>query len=163
MDLFDQLTRRMLLLHDQMEQLVCALDIQQLVLANNRLRWLPAVSENVEVLVEEIKISETERVPIARSIAQQLGLSAEASLADLAEAAGEPYRTSWRRTRLQLIAFQQEIEMITATNRDLGQHGAAAASDVINRLGDDLEPTAYSANGQTEPVRPAPHRFNRTA
>ena len=162
-DLLDQLTRRLLLLHEQMEQLVCALDIQQLVLTNNRLRWLPAVTENVEVLVDEIQQSEAERAPIARAAASMLGVSADSSLAELSEAAGEPYRSGWRRTRLQLVSFQQEIELITATNRDLGQHGVAAANDVIAGLGDGPEPTSYSATGRSEPVRPASHRFNRTA
>ncbi len=153
----------MLLLHDQMEQLLCALDIQQLVIANHRLRWLPAVTENVEVLVEEITLSEAERLPIARAAAAILGLAEDSSLASLADAAGEPYRASWRRTRLQLIALQQEIDVITSTSRELTLNGTAAARDVITTLGGAAEPTSYSASGRTETVRPAAHRFNRTA
>lgn len=161
--MLDQLTRRMLLLHDQMEQLVCALDIQQLVLMHSRLRWLPVVTENVAVLVEEIKLSEADRIPIAAAAATSLGLPPTASLADLADAAGEPYRSSWRRTRLQLIAFQQEIEVIGATSRELTQHGTVTAREVITTLGGTAEPTSYSATGRSEPVKPMTHRFNRTA
>lgn len=163
MDVLDDLTRRLLLLHDQMEQLVCALDIQQLVIVNNRLRWLPAVTENVEVLVDEIKVSEMERLPVARAAAVSLGADPDATLAELADAAGDPYRSSWRRVRLQLIALHQEIDQITATNRDLGRHGAATAGDVITTLGGHDQPTAYSATGRSESVTPASHRFDRTA
>ncbi len=163
MDVLDELTRRLLLLHDQMEQLVCALDIQQLVLVNNRLRWLPAVTENVEMLVEEIKVSEAERLPIAYAAASTLGAPSNATLAELADTAGEPYRSSWRRTRLQLLALHQEIDQITAANRDLGRQGMAASGDVITTLGGVDEPASYSASGQSEPVRPTSHRFDRTA
>ncbi|MEM1334046.1 MAG: flagellar export chaperone FlgN [Actinomycetota bacterium] len=163
MDVLDDLTRRLLLLHDQMEQLVCALDIQQLVLVNNRLRWLPAVSENVELLVDEITNSERERLPVARTAAVQLGASPDATLAELADAAGEPYRSGWRRIRLQLLALHQEVDQITATNRDLGQHGAAAAGEVLSTLGATETPTSYSATGRSEPVTPNSHRFDRTA
>lgn len=162
-DVLDDLTRRLLLLHDQMEQLVCALDIQQLVLVNNRLRWLPAVTENVEMLVEEIRTSEVERLPVARSAAVTMGASPDATLAELADAAGEPYRSSWRRIRLQLLALHQEIDQITATNRDLGRHGAAAAGDVVTTLGVTETPTHYSATGRSEPVTTPTHRFDRTA
>ena len=163
MDVYDELTRRLLLLHDQMEQLVCALDIQQLVLANNRLRWLPAVTENVEVLVDEIKISEMERLPIAREAAAALRLDGDQTLAQLADAVGEPFRTPWRRIRLQLVALHQEIEQITASSAQLGRHGAMATSEVITTLGGADAMPAYSATGRTEPVRPATHRFDRTA
>jgi hypothetical protein len=162
-NVFDELTRRLLLLHDQMEQLVCALDIQQLVLANNRLRWLPAVTENVEILVAEIKVSEAERLPIAQTAAFELGVANDATLAQLADVSDEPYRSSWRRIRTRLVDLQQEIEQIAATSSQLGQQGAAAANDVITTLGGVEEPTSYSATGRTEPVRPTAHRFDRTA
>lgn len=162
-EVFDELTRRLLLLHDQMEQLLCALDIQQLVLANSRLRWLPAVAENVEVLVAEIKLSEAERLPVARSAAAELYLDPEATLAQLADAVDDPHRSSWRRIRTQLVELQQEIEQIVSSSSQLGQQGASAANDVMSTLGGSDESTAYSATGQTELARPTPHRFDRTA
>lgn len=162
-EVFDELTRRLLLLHDQMEQLLCALDIQHLVLANSKLRWLPAVAENVEVLVAEIKLSETERLPVARSAAAELYLDPEATLAQLADAVDDPHRSSWRRIRTQLVELQQEIEQIASSSSHLGQQGASAANDVMSTLGGSDESTAYSATGQTELARPTPHRFDRTA
>lgn len=161
-DIFDELTRRLLLLHDQMEQLVCALDIQQLVLVNNRLRWLPAVTENVELLVDEIKISEMDRLAITREAAATLGVDDDQTLAHLADAVGEPFRSPWRRIRLQLVALHQEIEQITASSAQLGRHGAMAASEVITTLGGADSMPSYSATGRTEPVTPASHRFDRT-
>ncbi|MFK7918557.1 MAG: flagellar export chaperone FlgN [Ilumatobacter sp.] len=162
MDIFDELTRRLMLLHDQMEQLVCALDIQQLVLANNRLRWLPAVTENVEVLVDEIKISELDRLAVTREAAASLGVDGDQTLAQLADAAGEPFRAPWRRIRLQLVSLHHEIEQITASSAQLGRHGAMAANEVITTLGGADTMPAYSATGRTEPVNPATHRFDRT-
>lgn len=163
MDPFDELTRRLLLLHDQMEQLVCALDIQQLVIANNRLRWLPAVTENVEMLVDEIKLAEAQRLQVSQAAAAALAIAPTATLAELADAVGEPYRSSWRRTRLQLQAFHQEINLITTSSQELSRQGVVAAGEVITTLGTADEPTAYSSTGRTEAVRPATHRFDRTA
>lgn len=161
--MLDELTRRLVLLHDQMEQLLCALDIQQLVLANGRLRWLPAVTESVEMLVEEIQVSEAERLAVTRMAAAQMGLPHDATLAEMADAAGDPYRNAWRRTRLELLALHQEVEQVTSANRDLGRQGATAANDVITTLGAGDQPTSYEASGRSAPINPASHRFDRTA
>ncbi|MEM9746505.1 MAG: flagellar export chaperone FlgN [Actinomycetota bacterium] len=165
MDALDELTKRLVLLHDQMEQLLCALDIQQLVLANNRLRWLPAVTESVEMLVHEIHLSESERLPVAYEVAASLGVAPEATLAEMADAAGEPYRSTWRRTRLGLLALHREVDQVTAANRELSRHGVLAANEVITTIGGtgEPEPAAYSASGQSAPIRQTTHRFDRTA
>jgi hypothetical protein len=86
----NELSRRLWLLREQLEQLVCALDIQQLVLTNNRLRWLPMVTEDVEQLVDEIRSSEAERTMLSANIAVELGLPEHATLAELVDAVGEP-------------------------------------------------------------------------
>ena len=91
MDDRDELSRRLWLLREQMEQLVCALDIQQLVLANDRLRWLPMVTENVEHLVDDIRESEAQRADVSKRVARLLGLDEQATLNDLVRTVDEPY------------------------------------------------------------------------
>jgi hypothetical protein len=158
----DELSRRLWLLREQLEQLVGALDIQQLVLSNNRLRWLPMVSENVESLVSDIRSSEAERVMLSRRVARSLGLSDDATLVELADAVGEPNAAVWRRHRLHLISLHAEIDDIASSNRELGTRWAAATQEVLVSLGGDTVDT-YDPSGVTQRLTPTSRRFDRTA
>ena len=163
MEALDEVSRRLWLLHEQMEQLVCALDIQGLVMANNRLRWLPTVTENVELLLDDIHKSEAERLPHTHRAARLLGLDEHATLAEMGDAAGEPYRSAWRRHRLNLISLNEEIEQITANNRELGRRGVAAAQEILATVGASTPIDTYDPRGATEQLAPASRRFDRTA
>lgn len=134
----DEFSRRLWLLREQMEQLVCALEIQQLILMNNRLRWLPMVSENVEHVVEDIRRSEAERIVVSRRVCRSHGLSEDASLSELVRAADEPYATAWRQSRLHLLSLQAELDALSNENRELTRRGASAASDALRALSGDV-------------------------
>lgn len=160
----DQLSRSLWLLREQMEQLVCALEIQQLVLLNNRVRWLPMVSENVEHLVDDIRRSEAERIAISRRVCRELGLHDDASLSDLVRAAEEPYATAWRQSRLQLLGLQSELDELSRENRELTRRGASAATDVLRAItghadGHDTYDPLGGSQRLAEPVS----NFDRTA
>lgn len=161
MDDREDLSRRLWLLRQQLEQLLCALDIQQLVLANDRLRWLPMVSENVEQLVDDIRRSEADRVAVSRRVTASLGLPDDASLGDLADAAGEPYTQMWRQHRLHLLALHAEIDGLTQTNFELSRRGAATTREIVGILtgneSQTYEPQAYGPAGQ-----PAARQAGRT-
>jgi hypothetical protein len=147
-----------------MEQLVCALEIQQLVLLNNRLRWLPMVSENVEHIVDDIRRSEAERIAIARRVCRDYGLHDDASLSELVHVADEPYASAWRQGRLHLLGLQAELDELTRENRELTRRGANAANEVLRHLSGDLVDShdTYDPRGSTERlVGPASH-FDRT-
>lgn len=163
MDDRDELSRRLWLLREQMEQLVCALDIQQLVLANDRLRWLPMVTENVEHLIEDIRESEAERAAISLRVARQLGLDERATLNELVRAVEEPYAAAWRQHRLHLLGLQAEVEEITNANRELGRRGMAATRESIVTLTGESLDTTYDPRGVTRPLTTASRRFDRTA
>lgn len=160
----DELTRRLWLLREQMEQLVCALEIQQLVLLNNRLRWLPMVSENVEHIIDDIRLAEAERVVIARRVCRGFGLEQDASLSELVRAADEPYASTWRQSRHQLVGLQAEIDELAKENRELTRRGAAAATDVLRHLGGDVLEghDTYDPRGTTARLAPAASHFDRT-
>lgn len=161
MDPFDELSRRLWLLREQLEHLVCALDIQQLVLTNHRLRWLPMVTENVEHLVDDIRRSDEERVALSRRVARSLGLADEASLADLASSAAEPHASTWRRHRLQLIALHAEIDELSSANQEIGLRTAASTRDLLASLdGGGVE--TYDPTGGTQTLTPAAHVFDRS-
>ena len=163
MDDRDELSRRLWLLREQMEQLVCALDIQQLVLANDRLRWLPMVTENVEHLVEDIRESEAARAEVSVRVARQLGLDERATLNDLVRAVDEPYAGVWRQHRLHLLGLQAEVEEITNANRELGRRGMMATREAVSALTGETHDTTYGPRGVSRPLTTASRRFDRTA
>jgi len=150
------------LLREQLEQLVCALDIQQLVLTNNRLRWLPIVTEDVEQLVDDIRASEAERAMLSSAVAVELGLPENAALSDLVDAVGEPYQAVWRRHRLSLLSLRAEIENISSTNRSVGMRGLSANREALSALGGDALDT-YDPSGGTKPLTTVSSNFDRTA
>lgn len=160
----DQLSRHLWLLREQMEQLVCALEIQQLVLLNQRLRWLPMVSENVEHIIDDIRRAEAERIPVSRRVSRVLGLHDDASLSELIEAAEEPYASSWRTTRQQLVGLHQEMAELSTENRELTRRGVAATADVLRTLGGDLHDAndTYDPTGASDRIRVPTQRFDRT-
>jgi hypothetical protein len=166
----EELSRRLWLLRQQLEQLLCALDIQQLVLANDRLRWLPMVSENVEQLVDDVRQSEAERLAVSRRLTGTLGLPEDATLAELADAAGEPYTQMWRQHRLHMLALHAEIDGITQSNFDLSRRGAATTREIVGALTGNESQTydaqAYGPTAQASarrPARPTPSIFDRSA
>lgn len=145
-----------------MEQLACALEIQQLVLANNRLRWLPMVTENVEHIVADIRLAEDERLAVTQRVAASVGLPADASLLELATAVGEPHGPAWQQTRLHLISLQAEIDQFSTENRELTRKGLSNTNLVIGHLAGERHDT-YDPEGATTRLAPAGSRFDRTA
>lgn len=167
MDDREELSRRLWLLRQELEQLLCALEIQQLVLANDKLRWLPMVSENVEHLVDDIRRSEAERVVVARRLGTELGLADDATLGELADAAGEPYTGMWRQHRLHLLALHAEIDAATHANHDISRRGLASSREILESLAGN-ETSTYDASASGRPATPRPTRsttslFDRSA
>lgn len=161
MDDRDELSRRLWKLRELMSELLCALEIQQLVLTNNRLRWLGTISERVESVVDEIRSAEAERIVISQRVAHSYGLGDEASLAELVQVAEEPHREIWRQSRLHLLAIQAEIDAFTRENQELNRHGMGSTTAVIRHLqGEGAE--TYDPHGATERLAPAASRFDRT-
>lgn len=161
MDDRDELSRRLWLLREQMLQLLCALEIQQLVLSHNKLRWLPMVSENVESVLDDIRITEAERITVSRRVCRLLGIADDASLAELVQAADEPHASLWRQCRHQLTALQAEIDEVSQENRQLTRRGLSATESVLHGLSGETN-DSYDPAGATTSLAPAASRFDRT-
>jgi hypothetical protein len=147
-----ELSRRLRLLREQLEQLVCALDIQQLLLTNHRPRLLPVVTDEVERLVDDIRASEAKRTMLSARIATELGLAKSAPLTELIEAIGEPYQAVWHRHHLSLLALHAEIEGRSSTNRSVGLRGLVANREMLTTLsGEALDVTTHNGANATTP------------
>lgn len=161
----DELSRSLWLLREQMEQLVCALEIQQLILLHNRVRWLPMVSENVEHIVDDIRRSEADRIAASRRVCRLYGLHDDSSLSELVRVADEPHATAWRQSRLQLLGLQTELDELARENRELTRRGATAAGDLLRAITGDVHEAhdTYDPNGSTVRLAGPTSQFDRTA
>lgn len=161
----DELSRCLWLLREQMEQLVCALEIQQLVLLNNRVRWLPMVSVNVEHIIDDIRRSEADRIAISRRVCRSYGLHDDASLSELVHVAEEPYSNAWRQSRLQLLGLQSELDELSRENRELTRRGRAAVNDLLRAIAGDIHEShdTYEPDGTTVRLAEPTSQFDRTA
>src|ERR1700761_4339994 len=74
-----------------LELLLFKLEEEQLLLAAGRSRWLAHATREVEVVLEQIRQTEVARAADAQAVAIELGLTAEASLGELADAAPAPW------------------------------------------------------------------------
>lgn len=158
----DELTRRLYLLREQMEQLLCALDIQQLLLEQKQLRWLPRVSENVETIVEDIRESEAERIVVSRRVAVGMGLGEDASLSQLIDAADGERAALWRRCRHQLVALQTEIEAGSQRSREMTTDGLLVTKQVLRTMETTDDADTYDQSGSTTHFSSSARRFDRT-
>ena len=119
-----------------LELLLFKLDEEQLVLAAGRTRWLPRATREVEMVLEEIRLTELERAVEVSRLALDLGLPADASLRQLADAAPQPWQGMLVEHRQAFLVLTDEITALVQTNRELLNRGQKAVRDVLASIGD---------------------------
>ncbi len=133
-----------------LDLLICKLEVEHLVLASGRTRWLPTVTREVEYVIAEVKQVELLRAVLIDSLAQELGLPPGATLRQLAESAPAPWDGLFEQHRLAFLAATEEISAVARTNQDLLSKGAQAVQDALAWLCESAEqpgPDLYSASG----------------
>ena len=129
-----------------LDLLVFKLEVEQLVLASGRTRWLSHATREVEKILEETKCVELERAMAVEGSAGELGISDTPTMRELAAVAPTPWDGIFAEHRRALLTLAQEIDAITKSNRDLLQRGHQAAREAIAAMGEiDIE--AYDAHG----------------
>jgi hypothetical protein len=114
-----------------LELLLFKLEEEQLLLASGRTRWLARATREVEVVLEEIRRAELLRGVQVDEAAGTVGLAAGPSLRQLADAAGEPWRSLLHEHRHAFLAATAEIQAMAAANRDLLGAGHRAAREAL--------------------------------
>jgi hypothetical protein len=133
-----------------LDLLVCKLEVEQLVLAAGRTRWLPAVTREVEYVLAEVKQVELLRAVLIDAVAAQLGLQPGCTLRELAEAAPNPWDTILEQHRIAFLTTSEELRAVARINRDLLAQGARAVQDALAWLcesGERSGPETYTPVG----------------
>ncbi len=128
-----------------LEELLFHLEVEQLVLASGRTRWLMKAAKDVEAVLDDMRKTEVLRSVAADEAAAQMGLSPDSSLHDLIDASVEPWRSILEDHREALTTMTREIVALADSNRDLITHGYRSARETLLTLGGTT--TSYSADG----------------
>jgi hypothetical protein len=97
---------------------------QQLVLKSGQLRWLVAANNEIELAVNDLRVIEVMRCAEADRLADHLGTTNGATLAELAEIAPEPWGSILAEHRDALRDLTAEIDTAVRENRTLLVDGA---------------------------------------
>lgn len=129
-----------------LELLLFKLEEEQLLLAAGRSRWLAHATREVETVLAEIKRVETTRAAEVEALALSMGLTADASLRELAETAPAPWDSVFADHREAFLTATQEISSLAQDNRELLTRGYHAARSVLTSM-DDHRVETYSPTG----------------
>ena len=129
-----------------LDALLYKLEIEQMVLAGGKSRWLPNAAREVESILESIRETELLRAVAADQAAARVGLASNPSLRVLAESVDEPWRSILLDHREAFVEYTREISEIAATNRELLTAGQQAARELFLGLSD--QPDGYANDGR---------------
>lgn len=130
-----------------LETLLFKLEVEQLVLATGRTRWLAPAAREIEEVLDAIREIELLRSVEADVVAALLGLDPNPSLREIAEASDEPWKSIWLDHRETFTTVSAEISSMAENNRELLTSGYQAAKATLAALSDT--PGTYTADGST--------------
>ena len=134
-----------------LETLLFKLEVEQLVLATGRTRWLAPAAREIEEVLDAVRETELLRSLAADAVALERGLDPNPSLLDIADACDEPWRSIWLDHRETFTAVSAEITELAANNRELLTSGYQAAKATLLSLSD--QPGTYAADGTAVSAR----------
>lgn len=128
-----------------LETLLYKLEVEQLVMATGRTRWLLQAAKEVESVLETIRETELVRAVAAEQAADALGLAPNPSLRALIEAADEPWTTILADHRDAFARITTDVTAMADTNRELITAGIRAARETLLTMTEGTD--GYSADG----------------
>jgi hypothetical protein len=136
-----------------LEELHYRLEVEQLVLASGRSRWLAHAARDIDALLTTIRETEVLRAVAADEAAAAAGMASNPSLAALADAAVEPWSTILTEHREAFVAATAEITTLADSNRHLISAGYRSARETLLTLGESTDGYAADGTATAEPLR----------
>lgn len=144
-----------------LEHLSYELEVERLVLASGRTRWLVNATRAIEATLSEIRATEVLRAVAADEVAESLGLSPNPSLVALAEASDEPWRGILLDHRDGLLASARDIAELSEENRGLLTAGYRSAQETLLAIG-GTSAESYTHDGTAVAEAPRRHLVDRS-
>src|SRR6185312_10311312 len=109
--------------------------------------WLPRIAHEIEVVLDQLRTLEVERAAATEVLATGLGVGANPSLRQLAEAAPAPWSDLLTKHHEALLVLVTELRSLSDANRELIEGGLAAISDALLTVRGPQAGT-YTQNGR---------------
>jgi hypothetical protein len=115
-----------------LDVLLYRMEVQQLVMAAGRSRWIERAAADVEAALEELGEHEIIRAMQVADVAPLLGLGADASLRQLVAAAPEPWGDIFRDHQQAFLELVGKVEETSQANRDLVRRSMATMRELLS-------------------------------
>jgi len=121
---------------------------KQYLIVTGKTRWLARIAHEIEVVLDQLRTLEIERAAATEVIATRLGVAANPSLRQLAEAAPQPWNDLYAKHHEALLVLVTELRSLSDGNRELIEGGLAAIDDALLQV---RAPSAgtYGATGRS--------------
>jgi hypothetical protein len=129
-----------------LDTLLYRLEVEQLVLASGRTRWLMRAARDVEATLQALRETEVLRAVAVEEAAAELGCATNASLRELAEASGEPWSTILHDHRKAFVEVTRQVTEMADVNRALLTSGYRSARETLLSFEESSSQT-YSPDG----------------
>lgn len=162
MDATEDLSHQLWTMRELLEQLVFKLEVQGLLLASNRVRWMPFIAVEIEGVIDAITEVDRSRATASLRVTAARGLPAATSLAQIIERLGDPWAVLLGQHRLHLLSLQAEVEELSRSNHELARRGVSRTREVLVALGESGV-DVYDPHGFATSLSPTPAlRLDRT-
>jgi hypothetical protein len=131
-----------------LEMLAFKLEVEQLVLAGGRSRWLAYAAREVETVLEAVQRTEVLRATTAEAVGAAAGLDTNPSLRALVDASDEPWRTILLDHSEAFAALTAQITQLAPVTRELlaaGYQAVRGAGLALSAAHDAYAPTGSAA------------------
>ncbi|WP_128221664.1 flagellar protein FlgN [Nocardioides yefusunii] len=128
-----------------LDALLYKLEVEQLVMATGRTRWLLRAAQDVQRLIDVLKETEMLRAVVSDEVAASLGVPANPSLQALIDAAPEPWASILSDHRDAFLRITADLTATADANRELITAGIRSARETLLNLTEGTD--GYSADG----------------
>jgi hypothetical protein len=132
-----------------LDVLLFKLEEEQLLLAAGKVRWLARATREVELVLEQIRLTELTRSIEVDALAPSLGLDPAPSLSKLADAAPLPWSDLLRSHRNAFLTLTQEISSLAEANREFVSSAYHSAEETLRTLG-GASVDGYTSSGKRD-------------
>ena len=104
---------------------------KQYLIVTGKTRWLARIAHEIEVVLDQLRTLEVERAAATEEIAVRLGVGANPSLRQLAEAAPAPWNDLYGKHHEALLVLVSELRSLSDSNRQLIEGGLSAIENAL--------------------------------
>jgi hypothetical protein len=146
---------------ETLQTLLYRLVTEKLILISGSNRWLARADEEVRAAIEDLRGGELVRAAEVEELTRILGLGPDATLADIATAASEPWGTLFADHRAALRTLAFEVQGVADENRQLLESGARTVAETLAEISNVV--TTYDALGRAVRSNPRSMLFDEQA